>query len=125
MKIYEILEFRALYDKIKDIELPMRLSYKFLKLFKKIQDEIDFYQKEQFKILEEFALKDDNGNFQYTEDKTGVKIKEGTELECEQKMTELLNIDAEIENIKFTLDELEKLNLSIEDTKCLMPLIEE
>jgi hypothetical protein len=125
MKLYEVLEFRALYEKIKSIDLPVRLSYKFLKFFRKIQDEIDFYQKEQFKILDEFGIKDEKGNLEYTEDKSGVKIKEGTEEICHKKMEELLNLDIEIKDVNFSLDELEQLNLSLEDLNCLMQFIEE
>ena len=125
MKLYEILAFRSLYEKIKDTSLPIKITYKLTKLFHRVQDELNFYQTEQYKILESIALKDNNGNYIYTEDGNGIKIEEGKEKECEEKMNELLNIDVIIDDISFSLDELESLQLSIEDMNCLMPLIKE
>ena len=125
MKLYEILAFRSLYEKIKDTSLPIKITYKLTKLFHRVQDELNFYQTEQYKILESIALKDDDGSYVYTEDGNGIKIKEGKEKECEEKMNELLNIDVIVDDISFSLDELESLRLSIEDMNCLMPLIKE
>jgi ACT domain-containing protein len=125
MKLYEILAFRSLYEKIKDTSLPIKITYKLTKLFHRVQDELNFYQTEQYKILESIALKDDDGSYVYTEDGNGIKIKEGKEKECEEKMNELLNIDVIVDDISFSLDELESLQLSIEDMNCLMPLIKE
>ena len=125
MKLYEILAFRSLYEKIKDTSLPIKITYKLTKLFHRVQDELNFYQTEQYKILESIALKDDDGSYVYTEDGNGIKIKEGKEKECEEKMNELLNIDVIVDDIYFSLDELESLQLSIEDMNCLMPLIKE
>lgn len=125
MKLYEILAFRSLYEKIKDTSLPIKITYKLTKLFHRVQDELNFYQTEQYKILESIALKDNDGNYIYTEDGNGIKIEEGKEKECEEKMNELLNIDVIVDDISFSLDELESLQLSIEDMNCLMPLIKE
>lgn len=125
MKLYEILAFRSLYEKIKDTSLPIKITYKLTKLFHRVQDELNFYQTEQYKILESIALKDDDGSYVYTEDGNGIKIEEGKEKECEEKMNELLNIDVIVDDISFSLDELESLQLSIEDMNCLMPLIKE
>lgn len=125
MKLYEILAFRSLYEKIKDTSLPIKITYKLTKLFHRVQDELNFYQTEQYKILESIALKDEDGSYVYTEDGNGIKIKEGKEKECEEKMNELLNIDVIVDDISFSLDELESLQLSIEDMNCLMPLIKE
>ena len=44
---------------------------------------------------------------------------------CQKELSELHNLDIEISNISFNLDELTNLNMTIEQMNIIMPLIEE
>ena len=53
-----------------------------------------------------------------------VEIIEGREVECNEKVRELENIEVEIPDTKFSIDELEVLELSPRDIYALDPVIE-
>lgn len=125
MKMYQILECKRFYDTIKEKKMPLKVAYKFSKLLKRLEEEATFYREEFSKIINEFGEIDENGEYILTEDGQGVRIKEGKLFECQEKMNELSEIEIVIDTIKFTLDELETLELNIAEVEWLMPFIEE
>lgn len=127
MKMYEVLDLPAFYAKLKQINLPIKTAYKLNKIFAACDAEVQFYQTQFKDIIESYAEKDIDGNFIYIDDEQkAVKVKEGKESECQQKMNELLNLDVDIKcDSLLTLDELGFLNLSIEEYKPLFPFIKE
>lgn len=125
MKMYQIIECKKFYDTIKEKKLPLKVAYKFNKLLKRLEEEVTFYQEEFSKIINEFGEIDENGEYVLTEDGQGVRIKEGKFSECQEKINELSEIEIVIDTIKFTLNELETLELNITEVEWLMPFIEE
>lgn len=118
MKLFNYLNFKDIYDSLKDTTLPFKTSYKLTKIFQKAEEESTFYNQELTKILSEYSESeaDENGN---------IPIKKGSEKELENKLNELLSIEVEPCNIKLTMDELESLNFTISQLNTLMPFIEE
>ena len=53
----------------------------------------------------------------------GYKIQQNKMAECYFLMTQMNNLDVQIPDIYFTLDELEKLDLSLEEMETLLPFI--
>jgi hypothetical protein len=49
----------------------------------------------------------------------------GKELECNNRINELRNLEIDINNIHFSLEELEGLNLTIMELSCIISLIED
>ena len=125
MKMYEVLDLQVLYNNIVNVKLPLKTSYKFARLMKRAEEEIAFYQKNFQEILEEYGQKDENGQYKLTPDEMSVLIVPGKEDECNSKLAELRNLEIEINDIKFTIEELEKIDVSIQEISCLMSLIEE
>lgn len=126
MKINDILGFDTFYQKIEDKRLPFRVAYKFSKLSKAVNLELDFYRQKLAEILQEYTQKDDDGNFIYLgENKESIKIQEGREQECNEKLTELHNMDIDIDNVTFSIEEVESLEMTIAEIGALMPFIEE
>ena len=124
MKMYEVLELQTLYSSIADIKLPLKTTYKFTRLMKRAGEELSFYQQKFQEIVEEYGVKE-NGEYKLTPDGMSIVIVPGKEIECNTKLAELRNLDVEIDNIKFSIEELEKIDVSISELSCIMSLIED
>lgn len=124
MKMYEVLELSNLYNSISGIKLPLKTTYKFTRLMRRADEEIAFYQEKFREIVEEYGVKE-NGEYKLTSDGQSIVIISGKEIECNTKIAELRNLEVPIENIKFSIEELEGINISISELSCLMSLIEE
>ena len=124
MKMYEVLELQNLYNSIANIKLPLKTTYKFTRLMKRIEEELNFYQDKFREIVEEYGVKE-NGEYKLTPDGQSVVIISGKEVECNQKLAELRNLEVMIEGITFSIDELEGIDVSIQELSCLMSLIED
>lgn len=124
LKMYEILELSNLYNSISNIKLPIKTTYKFAKLMRQVEQEINFYQTKFREIVEEYGVKE-NGQYKFTADGTSIEILPGKENECNSKIAELRNLDITVDEIKFSIDELSSIDISLSDLSCLMPLIED
>ena len=125
MKMYEILELQTLYNSIANIKLPLKTTYKFTRLMRRAETELEFYQTKFQEIIAQYGEKDDNGQYKFTEDGQSIVIIAGKEQECNAKLLELRNLDVEINDIKFTIEELEGIDVSISELACIMSLIED
>ena len=124
MKMFEVLEVARLYESIKVIKLPLKTTYKFARLMKRVEEEVNFYQQKFAEIVEEFGVKE-NGQYQMTEDGNSIKIIPGKEIECSIRVNELQNLEVEIPDIRFSISELESIELNISEMTCLLSLIED
>lgn len=124
MKMYEVLDLQVLYNNIATIKLPLKTTYKFTRLMKRAEEEIAFYQEKFREIVEEYGVKE-NGEYKFTPDGQSIVIIEGKEAECNAKLLELRNLEVQIDNIKFSIEELEGIDISIQELSCLMSLIED
>lgn len=126
MKLSETFEFLDLRNRIIDKRLPLKTSYKLTKFFNQLESESKYFNEELQKIVDEYGQRDENGDFILTTDKNGVKIKEGLYNECMAKIDELSNIEVHLDyEPRFSLEELEDLDLEIKYTNLLIPYIEE
>jgi hypothetical protein len=124
MKMYEVIELQNLYSSIANIKLPLKTTYKFTRLMRRAEEELAFYQDKFREIVEEYGVKE-NGQYKLTPDGQSIAIIPGKEVECNTKLAELRNLDVLIDGIKFTIEELEGIDVSISELSCLMSLIEE
>lgn len=122
MKLYEILAIQGFYNLIKDAKLPIKTTYKLARLMRRVEEEAQFYQTEFAKIVDEYALRE-NGQLVYSEDMASIKIIEGKENECNSKIIELKNLEIDMSEFSFSIDEFDKLELSITDMYGILPLI--
>ena len=123
MKMYEILELQFLYPSIANIKMPLKTTYKFTRLMRRAEEELSFYQEKFTEIIEEYGVKE-NGQYKLIENGQAIMIIPGKEAECNKKLAELRELDVPINDIKFAIEELEGLNISIAELNCLMSIIE-
>ena len=124
MKMYEVLDLQVLYNSIANVKLPLKTTYKFTRLMKRAEEEVTFYQEKFREIVEEYGVKE-NGEYKLTPDGMSIVIIPGKEVECNNKLAELRNLDVQIDGIKFSIEELEGIDVSISELSCLMSLIED
>lgn len=124
-KMLKVLDLRDVYTKINTQSLPITTVYKLSKLFNAINSEAEFYSTHLDAIIAEYGQKDDNGQYILTEDKTGVRIDTDKIPEVEKKLQELWNIEVELPDVKFSLSELEKVELTVQEFNNLLPFIDD
>ncbi len=126
MKLADTFNFLEIRSKIIDKKLPIKTSYKFNRFFNELETEAKFFDETLQKIVEEYGQRDEEGNFVYTQNKNGIKIKDEKFNECMEKVDELNNIEVQLTYIpEFTLEELEGLDLEMKYINLLMPYISE
>lgn len=124
MKMYEVLSLQEFYVAVKDKKLPLKTAYKLSRLMKRVEEEIQFYNQEFNKILDEYAKKENN-NFVFSKDGTSIEIIPGKEEECNNKIIELKTLEVDLNNFSFTLDEFDGIDLTISEMSSLLPLIKD
>lgn len=117
------LQIKGIGATIVDAKMPTKTAYKFMKLLKAIEEEETFFNDKMREIIFEYGKKDENGQPIFLEN-GNVEIIEGREVECNEKVRELESIEVEIPDTKFSIDELEVLELSPRDIYALEPVIE-
>ena len=124
LKMYQITDFSTFYTKVKSQKLPFKTSYKVALLANEVQKHIDFYQENFRNLLMEYSKKDEQGNPVSTEDGQGVVLKEETTGEAYEKLAELRELDVELPDTKFSVDDFGNIELSPEEMVVIMPFIE-
>lgn len=95
-----------------DKKLSPRLMYKLIKFINQSNEEEQFYTERLRAIFDEYALKKEDGSFEETEDKTGIKLIPEKSQDFQKAMYELDITEVNVPNITFTLDELESIGLN-------------
>lgn len=122
IKRNKVFEVERLFNKLKDRQFNIKTQYKFLKLYPILEKEREMYNQQLNGIIDKFAEKDDDGNFIPTKDGNGVQIKKESYAECNNAVRELDNMEVEIPDVEFTLEELEPLCLTMGELKVIMEL---
>lgn len=124
MKMYEVLGLQNFYTSVQDKKMPIKTTYKLSRLASKVEKEIEFYSKEFAKIVDTYAQKE-NGELVYSEDMTSIKIIPGKEDECSEKIYELKEIEVDLGDFSFSLEEFEDLDLTLAEMSSILPFIKD
>lgn len=124
MKMYEALALQNFYTSVHDKKMPIKTAYKLSRLAKRAEEELQFYQKEFARIIDEYAMKE-NGQLIYSDDMTSIKIIPGKEDECSAKIMELKELEVDFSRFEFTLDEFDSLELTLTEMSSILPLIKD
>lgn len=122
MKIGQLLKVKGVFTPFIRMRLSPRLSYKLLKFIKAIEFEEDFFNTKFREIVQECAKKDEQGKF-ITDDNGNIALEKSDKFKA--AVEELNDIDVTAPDIKFTLDELQDLTLSVLDIAIIEDFIQE
>lgn len=125
-KLIDLAKFNTNSQKIFSEKLPLTCAYKLSKIQKEIADDIEFYQKKYFEIVEEYGKKDSSGNLEYSQDGLVVLIEPDKMEEAQKKIDELneMNISLNIEDYLLELSDFDKdIRMSMEDINGILPFI--
>jgi hypothetical protein len=117
--IYNVL------SKFNDQKLPIRLSYKIMKIVSGLETELDFYKRELQNIIQDCGEHDEEGNLIYTDDNQNIKLQQDKVEEFNERYFELINMDIDFKQFNFKLAELENLELTPKDLYILNNFIED
>ena len=121
-----LLQIEKLYPVLKqfqEIEMPIKITYKFSKLLNFIEKDYHFFLKKMRGILDKYAEKDENG--QIIVNNGTIPLLKDFQSEAEKEIQLLYEIEVEKPDIYFTLTELENINMTPNDLRVMIDFIEE
>ena len=125
LKMYQLIDFPSLFEKLKSQKLPFKTSYRLTILANEIQKHLNFYQENFRNLLMEYSKKDENGTPVPTSDGQGVLLVEETMNEAYAKLSELRDLDVDLPDYKFSPDMFGDIELTPVEMNVILPFIEE
>ena len=122
MRIQKILAMEEAIKNLKSKNLPIKTAYRFLKLAEFVATESDNYRNLFRQILDEYAEKNEDGSFVFSEDGTNVILKKDHIKEANEKVSELNQLEVDVP-YTFDLREFKNLEISLKDLAPLMDII--
>lgn len=110
-------------EKHRTNKMSFKTAYKFNKLVNDNKDDIAFFREKYGGLLREYCEKDEDGK--PLVDDQSVRIQSDKMDEFTKKAVEILSIEVEASNVRFSIEELEGLEVSVDELKPLMVFIEE
>ena len=123
MKIKQLVQITQVLEKFVNEKLSIKLSYKIMKFLKVTEADMTFYKEKLTKIIEEYGERAEDGSIKMIDN--NFKIKENEIENFNKAYFELEEIEIELPNIKFNLNELEEIKISPAELYILDNLIEE
>lgn len=125
MKLINILNARSVITSKAQVKgINFKTSFKFMKFLKATDEDEKFYNEKREELIKTFATKDEDGkiiieNNQY-------KFTNENLAEINKQISELAATEVEIpETLKFSSEELEKMEFTIEEVSAIYELIKE
>ena len=125
MKLINVLNARSVITSKAQVKgVNFKTSFKFMKFLKATDEDENFYNEKREELIKTFATKDENGkivieNNQY-------KFTDENLAEINKQISELAATEVEIpETLKFSSEELEKMEFTIEEVSAIYDLIKE
>lgn len=120
----QIIDFRDNGGFLSDTNLPLKVAYKLNKIRKAVEKESEFYADKFQEIVHTYAKIDENGEIIFSEDGSQILIKDGMVEECNNALTELQNLEVQIENYNLSIDDFgENLECTPDQLNALMPFM--
>ena len=114
-----ILNDAARLGEISQKQLPVKVSYAIAKNISKIEGELNIYNKERQKLIDQYAEKDDKDKI-IADEKGNVKFKEDCKEKWDKDIKELLAIENEVEIHKFSMNEFNGKNYDLSPAELML-----
>ena len=124
MNIITLINTANIFNQFAQTKISSKLAYKIMKFCKSVATEEEFYNNKRNEIINTYAVKDENGQI-VADDNGMIKIVPDKIAEANSAIAELNSIEVEAPSVRFTLDELEGLDMSVADMFALDAFIEE
>lgn len=123
MQLIKLVNAEGLIESLADEKVDVSLSYKLMKFIQAAANEVVFYKKKRDEIIKQYALKDEKGEILVDETNGGIKFSPENKENIEKAFRELAETDVAVPDIKFHVQELRGLQLSIKDLISLQDFI--
>ena len=121
----QIIDFRNNANFFGEANLPLKGAYKLNKIRKAVEKEGEFYTEKFQEIINKYAKKDENGALIFSDDESQIMIKDDMINECNDALTNLQELEVEIDNCNLTIEDLgEDLQCTPDELAVLMPFME-
>lgn len=121
----QVMDFRNNIGFFSSVNLPLKGAYKLNKIRKSLEKESDFYNEKFQEIVEKYSRKDENGEIVFNEDGSQIMIQEDLIDECDKALTDLQNLEVEVDNCNLTIEDLgEDFECTPDQLGALMPFME-
>ena len=119
LKLGEVYSLVRNLPKLTNKDIPIKISYRLLKLLKICSAEMDTLEKTRIKLVEKYAEKTDD-------DKKGeCKVADENKEKFQEQFAKLLDEDVEIDFKLISIEDLGDINFSVNDLAPLQIIIKE
>ena len=125
MKLINVLNARNIItDKAQVKGVSFKTSLKFIKFLKATDEDEKFYNEKRNELIQTFVTRDKDGKI--VVENNQYKFTDENLSEINKQVTELANTEVEIpESLKFSSEELEKMEFTIEEVSVIYDLLKE
>ena len=120
----KILNDAKRLGEISQRQLPVKVSYAIAKNLSKIEAELNIYNKEKQKLIDQYGKRDENGQIEVDEAEHVIFPVENL-VNWNKSIRELLDIENEVDIHKFSIKELEGFSMSPLELRVIDYMIEE
>lgn len=125
MKLYEVMNFIKVYNKLANAKLPLQTLFNLSSIRKFYDGDINFYQEQVSKIVNKYAARDSKGEIIYTDNNQNIQIKKEFIEDCQKELNELSNIDVKEPLNKIKLSSLGDVSFTLEEIDLIYSFLEE
>lgn len=110
IKLEQLIQINQIFERFYNKTLPVKTSYKIMKFLEGANKDIQFFKEKLAELIDKYGEKDSEDRLILKDD--NYKIKEDYIIDFNNDYAELQEIEIEIKDIIFTLDELESMELT-------------
>ena len=124
VQLKDIIEGTEVLKKLAGQPLRGKVAFQISKILKRLEDELTLFNNTRVEIIKKYSQTDENGEL-ISDENGNVKLKEETIEDFNKEITELLNMEIEIDANRIALEDIENVDFTPAEMTLLMPLIEE